>query len=107
MVSPLFTGFGSTSRDDSNSIPSQGVRDEQQAIFHHADCYESLLCIVLTLISPFDGEEVLEHLSCRLKAYAMIAPVAGGFGVVPFEVVIMRDILLSSSLSTFPSRNAA
>jgi hypothetical protein len=46
------------------------------------------------------GERILEDIARCFKADAMTQPVAGSFGVVPFEGVILHTILLSSILPT-------
>src|SRR5271166_4038751 len=56
VIPPTLIGFCQPCRDDANSLPPQGVSDEQQAVFHHADRHKARLGVVLAVISPFDGE---------------------------------------------------
>jgi hypothetical protein len=102
VVPPSLIGFCQPGRDDPNSLPSQGVRDEQQATFHHAERHETFLGVVLTIVIPFDGEDVLEHLPRDFKGDAVIPPITGGFDVVSFESFILHNILLNSSFVNCP-----
>src|SRR5208283_2891903 len=102
VIPPSLIGFSQPCRDDPNSLPPQGVRDKQQAIFHHADRHKAVLAFVLAAVRPFDSEDVLEHLARHLEADVVIAPVLGGFVVAPFKIVILHNILHSSSFVNCP-----
>jgi hypothetical protein len=55
MVSPPFKGFGQPRRDDPDCIASHRIGNEQQSAFDHANRREPLLALVLSVISPIEG----------------------------------------------------
>jgi hypothetical protein len=91
VISPSLIGFGRPHRNDPNSLPSQGVGDEQQAILDHTDRHKAILAFVLAVVSLVDSAEVFEHLACHLKTGVMFAPVTDGFNVVPLEIVVLHN----------------
>jgi len=88
---PSFARLRLTRRDDPNAFASKRVGDKEKPAFQHAERYENRLCVAVTVIGSFDGEDVLEHVAGHLEADAVIAPAAGArlalggfqFGLLP------------------------
>jgi hypothetical protein len=63
MVSPSLEGLGQPRRNDPNYVASHDISNKQQAALHHAKRRETLLALVLSVISPIEAKWVFEHVS--------------------------------------------
>jgi len=56
-----------------------------------------MFCVAVAIVHPLDGEDIFKNIACRFKTYTMITPITGSLIIVPFKLIILHKILLSSS----------
>lgn len=82
------------------------MNDKEKPAFHHAERYETRLRVAGAVVSPFNGEDVFEHVARHLEADAMVPPVKDGFCIIPFESFIVYMVLHSSSFVKRPEADS-
>src|ERR1700722_12381544 len=90
MVCPSLTGLRPAGRDDAYPLVAHRVGHKQQPPFHHTNHTIALFIMVVFGIKPIEREGIPEHLACHLEGNGMVAPVSGGFVIVPFEMLVLH-----------------
>src|ERR1700730_3789558 len=88
MVLPSFIWLCSTRRNDANEALAHRIGYVEKSAVDHTQNAVTVLAVVLPVIQPLDGEHIVEDPDCRLKADAVLGVIVGGFGFIPFKVII-------------------
>src|SRR5262245_41065927 len=91
VVLASFMGCGSSRRDETDFLASQGVGDIQHAVVHQAQNDIAVFAVRLTVIEPLQGKGVVKHLAGGREGDAVGGVVGGGFAVVPLEAPVIHE----------------
>jgi hypothetical protein len=77
--------FRSSGRNDPDAFPTFRISHMDKDTVAHPDQVNTLFCVVLASIESFDGKWVPEDPDRLVELKAMLAPVEGGFVLIPLE----------------------
>ena len=55
---------------------------------HQVDAF---FAVVLPVVDPLDREGIAEGFDRMMECHAVVTPVGGGFGIIPFKHIILYD----------------
>ena len=63
----------------------------------HAQQVDPFLAVILVIIEPFDSKTIAKRVDRFIEGNAMVAPVGASLGIVPFERLVLHNVLITSS----------